>query len=48
MIKTVLFTFTVTIAMVTLVATLFLNTILGAFGLAATSIETLQNLKTSQ
>ena len=34
--------------MVSLVATLFLNTILGAFGLAATSIETLQNLKTSQ
>ena len=35
-------------AVVTMVATLFLNTILGAFGLAATSIETLHNLKTSQ
>lgn len=48
MLKTILFTFTTTIAIVTLFATLFLNTILGAFGLAATSIETLQNLKTSQ
>ena len=48
MIKTIFFTFTATMAVVTLVATLFLNTILGAFGLAATSIETLQNLKTSQ
>ena len=35
-------------AVVTLVATLFLNTIIRAFGLAATSIETLHNLKTSQ
>ena len=48
MLKTIFLTITATIAVVTLVATLFLNTILGAFGLAATSIETLQNLKTSQ
>jgi hypothetical protein len=48
MIKTIFLTFTATIAVVSLVATLFLNTILGVFGLASTSIETLQNLKTSQ
>ena len=48
MLKTIFFTFTVTIAAVALVATLLLNTILGAYGLAATSIETLQDLKTSQ
>jgi hypothetical protein len=48
MIKTIFVTFTATVAVVFLVASLFLNTILGAFGMAATSIETLQNLKTSQ
>ena len=48
MLKTIFFTFTATIAMLSLIATLFLNTILGAFGLAATSIEKLQTLKTSR
>jgi len=31
-----------------MIISLILNTILGAFGLTATSIETLQNLKTTQ
>ena len=48
MIKTIFLTITATIAVVIFVASLFLNTILGIFGMAATSIETLQNLKTSQ
>lgn len=45
--KTALLTFSITVAAIALVAVLFLNTILGAFGLAATSIETLQNLRAS-
>ena len=47
MIKTILLTFSVTLTSIALIASLFLNTILGAFGLASTSIETLQNLKNS-
>jgi len=48
MIKSILLTFSTTLLIVTLVITLFLNTILGVFGLATTSIESLQNLKISQ
>ena len=47
MIKTILLTFSVTLATVALVASLFLNTILGTFGLVSTSIDALQNLKSS-
>lgn len=46
--KTILVTFTVTIAAVFLAANFFLNSILGVFGLAATSVETLQGLQASQ
>ncbi len=46
--KTIFLTFSVTVAAVTVAASLFLNTILGAFGLAVTSIETLQKLQASQ
>ncbi len=46
--KTIFITFSVTMAAVAVVASMFLNTILGAFGLAATSIGTLQKLQASQ
>ena len=46
--KAILLTFSATLAVVAIVATMFLNTILGAFGLAATSIDSLQNLQASQ
>jgi hypothetical protein len=46
--KTILITFSATMAAVALVASLFLQSILGAFGLAAISIDTLQNLRTSK
>lgn len=48
MIKTIFVTFCVTFTALAVTATLFLQTILAAFGLVATSIETLQNLKASQ
>jgi len=48
MLKTILITFTTTAGALALAANLFLNTILGVFGLAATSVETLNNLRTSQ
>jgi predicted small secreted protein len=46
--KTILLTFSVTLAATALAASLFLNTILGVVGLTATSISALQNLKNSQ
>lgn len=46
--KTVFFTFSATLGIITLLGTLFLNTILGVFGLAATSIDVLQHLNASQ
>ena len=46
--KSVLLTFTTTLAALTFASTFFLNTLLGTFGLAATSIDTLNNLKSSQ
>ncbi len=46
--KTILLTFSVTLAATALAASLFFNTILGAFGLTTTSISALQNLKNSQ
>ncbi len=46
--KTVFLTFTTTIIAISFAATLFLNTILGAFGLVTTSVETLSNLQSSQ
>jgi Na+/glutamate symporter len=46
--KTIFWSVSVTLATVALVTSLFLNTILGLFGWAATSIETLQELRSSQ
>ena len=46
--KTVFLTVAATLVAAGLAASLFLNTILGAFGLAATSIDALQNLRASQ
>ncbi|WP_020681283.1 hypothetical protein [Marinobacterium rhizophilum] len=46
--KTIFWSVSVTLATVTLVASLFLNSVLGLFGLAATSVETLQELRSSQ
>jgi hypothetical protein len=46
--KPILLTFTTTIAALTFASTFFLNTLLGTFGLAATSIDTLNTLKSSQ
>ncbi len=46
--KTIFLTFTATITVVALAATLFLNTILATFGLVSTSVETLHHLKSSQ
>jgi Na+/glutamate symporter len=47
-VKTIFWSVSLTLATVTLAASLFLNSILGVFGLAATSIETLQQLRSSQ
>jgi len=46
--KVILLTMCSTVIVMFLVAGLFLNTILGAFGLVSTSINTLSNLKTSK
>jgi predicted small secreted protein len=46
--KTILLTFSVTLVATALATSLFFNTILGAFGLTATSISALKNLKNSQ
>ena len=48
MIKTILITFSATASALALAANLFLNSILGLFGLAATSVETLNDLRASQ
>ncbi|MFT5720498.1 MAG: hypothetical protein ACI9W6_000794 [Motiliproteus sp.] len=48
MIKTVFFTFLATLSISVLLGSLFLNTFLGVFGLAATSVEVLQQLRGSQ
>jgi len=48
MIKIVLITFSATIAAVALAAFLFLNSILGAFGLVSTSLGTFSNLQQSK
>jgi len=48
MLKTILLTMTATTAALSLAAALFLNSILGFFGLAATSVQTLSQLRTSQ
>ena len=47
MLKTILITFTTTTGALALAANLFLKTILGMFGLAATSVETLSQLRAS-
>ncbi len=46
--KTILLSISMTIAVITFTFSVFLNSILGAFGLAVTSVDTLQNLKVSQ
>ena len=46
--KTIFLTFTATLAALSFAATLFLNTILGTFGLVTTSVDTLDKLKSSQ
>ena len=46
--KTILLTFTTTMAALTFAANLFLNSILGVFGLVTTSVDTLTNLQSSQ
>ena len=46
--KSVLLTFITTLAALAFASTFFLNTLLGTFGLAATSIDTINNLKSSQ
>jgi len=43
--KTIFLTFTATLAALSFAATLFLNTILGTFGLVTTSVDTLNKLK---
>ena len=48
MLKTILITFSVTAGTLALAAHLFLNSLLGVFGLAATSVETLVQLKAFQ
>lgn len=47
MVRTILLTFTATTTALGLAASLFLNTLLGTFGLAATSVETLRGLQAS-
>ncbi|MEH6823724.1 MAG: hypothetical protein V7629_07455 [Motiliproteus sp.] len=46
--KTIFYTFSATLGLIALIGTLFLNTILGVFGLAATSVDVLQRLSASQ
>lgn len=46
--KSIFLTFTLTLVTIALLSTLFLNTILGTFGLVSTSVSTLNNLKSSQ
>lgn len=46
--KTIFLTFSATVAAVSFAATLFLNTLLGTFGLVTTSVDTLNKLKSSQ
>lgn len=46
--KTIFLTFTATLLGITFAASLFLNTILGTFGLVSTSVETFNKLKSSQ
>lgn len=46
--KAIFITFFTTLAAISLSASLFLNTILGFFGMVATPVSTLQNLQTSQ
>jgi len=46
--KTIFFTFTTTVAALAFAANLFLNSILGAFGLVATSVDNLTKLQSSQ
>jgi hypothetical protein len=46
--KAICITFTTTLAAIAFAATLFLNTILGTFGLVTTSVESLNKLKSSQ
>jgi len=48
MVKTIFVTTSATLIVVTFVASTFLNSILGLFGLASTSIETLNDLKSSK
>ena len=48
MLKTTIVTITTTLTAVTLAGHLFLNPVLGMFGLAATSVETLTKLQASQ
>lgn len=48
MIKVVLLTLTVTIAALSLAFSIFMNTILGAFGLVTTSVDAFNNMKDSQ
>ncbi|MGB5198417.1 MAG: hypothetical protein WBN68_11080 [Sedimenticolaceae bacterium] len=48
MFKTIFLTFSLTLTAVGLAASLFLNSILGLFGLAATSVGTLSSLQASQ
>ena len=48
MFKTIFLTFSLTLTAVGLAASLFLNSILGVFGLAATSVGTLSGLQASQ
>lgn len=46
--KTIFFTVSITMAVMAFAFSLFMNTILGMFGMAATSVGTLQQLKASQ
>jgi hypothetical protein len=46
--RTIFLTFTTTLAAIAFAGTLFLNTILGTFGLVTTSVESLNKLKSSQ
>jgi hypothetical protein len=46
--KTIFFTFTTTVAALFFAASLFLNSILGAFGLVTTSVDALTKLQSSQ
>ncbi|HKJ76118.1 MAG TPA: hypothetical protein VKA64_02855 [Gammaproteobacteria bacterium] len=48
MFRTILLTFTATTAALGLAGSLFLNTLLGSFGLVATSVETMRGLQASK